>query len=201
MTGADVDQPLVVVVCGAGGAGKGTIVARLVELDPGLFLSRSWTTRPQRPGEPDGAYVFVTPERFQQRIDDDGFYEWAQFFEHRYGTPTPEVPPGADLVLEIDVQGAVSVRERDPDALVVLVLPPSRDEQRRRMQTRGDDEGHVAKRLAKSDAEEAIGHRLADLVVVNADLDVVVEQIRDLVSARRGHRTRRHDHGDRVRGT
>ena len=188
MNDSAVGAPLVVVVCGAGGAGKGTIVARLVELDPSLYLSRSWTTRPQRPGEPDDAYVFVSPDHFQRRIDQDGFYEWAQFFEHRYGTPTPEVPPGADLVLEIDVQGAVSVRERDPDAVVVLVLPPSREEQRRRMQTRGDDEGHVAKRLAKSDAEEEIGHRLADLVVVNADLDVVLEQIRELVAR---HRERR----------
>ena len=127
--------PNVFVICGAGGAGKGTIVDRLLELEDDLYLSRSWTTRPQRAGEPDDAYVFVTPEQFAARIEADGFYEWAQFFEHRYGTPTPETPPGFDLVLEIDVQGAVSVRDRDPDDVVVLVLPPSRAEQERRMGT------------------------------------------------------------------
>jgi guanylate kinase len=181
--------PIVFVVCGAGGAGKGTIVARLLAEEDDLWLSRSWTTRPQRVGESDDAYVFVTPERFAQRIEDDGFYEWAQFFEHRYGTPTPDTPPGADLVLEIDVQGAVSVRARDPDAVVVLVLPPSRAEQERRMRHRGDDEEHVAKRLAKSDAEEAIGHDLADLIVVNSDLDDAVDEIRRLIAERRKLRT------------
>ncbi len=174
--------PNVFVICGAGGAGKGTIVDRLLELEDQLYLSRSWTTRPQRTGEPDDAYVFVTPERFADRILADGFYEWAQFFEHRYGTPTPETPPGCDLVLEIDVQGAVSVRERDSDAVVVLVLPPSRSEQERRMRHRGDDDEHVAKRLAKSDAEEKIGHGLADLVVINHDLDEAVAEIRELIA-------------------
>lgn len=177
--------PIVFVICGAGGAGKGTIVARLLDEEDDLWLSRSWTTRPQRVGESDDAYVFVTPEQFAARIDSNGFYEWAQFFEHRYGTPTPDTPPGADLVLEIDVQGAVSVRERDPDAVVVLVLPPSRAEQERRMRHRGDDHEHVAKRLAKSDAEEAIGHGLADLIVVNSDLDEAVGEIRDLIAERR----------------
>ena len=180
--------PIVFVVCGAGGAGKGTIVARLVQDEERIWLSRSWTTRPQRVGEPDDAYVFVSPAEFQQRIDDHGFYEWAQFFEHRYGTPTPETPEGFDLVLEIDVQGAVSVRERDPEAVVVLVLPPSRNEQERRMRHRGDDDSHVAKRLAKSDAEEQIGQELADLVVVNNDLDSAVHEIRDLIAQVRQQR-------------
>ncbi len=180
--------PIVFVVCGAGGAGKGTLVDRLVNEDDRLWLSRSWTTRPQRPGEPDDAYVFVSPEEFGARIAADGFYEWAQFFEHRYGTPTPDTPPGCDLVLDIDVQGAVSVRNRDTDAVVVLVLPPSRAEQERRMRKRGDDDEHVAKRLAKSDGEEEIGRELADLVVVNHDVDQAVAEIRDLIAATRSAR-------------
>jgi guanylate kinase len=175
-------QPTVFVVCGAGGAGKGSIVSRLVVDDETLHLSRSWTTRPQRPDEPDDAYVFVTPAVFQNRIDVGGFLEWAQFFEHRYGTPTPECPPGSDLVLEIDVQGAETVRQADPGAVVILVLPPSRAEQERRMRHRGDDDAHVAKRLAKSDAEEEIGTKMADLIFVNDDLDRAVSEVSDLVA-------------------
>ena len=178
---SDPTTPIVFVVCGAGGAGKGTIVSRLLEVEDGLWLSRSWTTRPQRVGEPDDAYVFASPTEFDARIESDGFYEWAQFFEYRYGTPTPDTPPDHDLVLEIDVQGAVSVRAREPDAVVVLVLPPTRAEQERRMRHRGDDDGHVAKRLAKSDAEEEIGHELADLIVVNNDLEQAVSEVQALV--------------------
>ena len=177
--------PLTLVVCGAGGAGKGSIVAELIERDPTLWLSRSWTTREQRVGEPDDAYVFVTPDEFESRIASSGFLEWARFFEHFYGTPMPAADPSVDVVLEIDVQGAVQIREQDPDALVVLVLPPSREEQRRRMQHRGDDDDHVAKRLAKSDAEEDIGRTLADLILVNDDLDRAVGVVQDALTKRR----------------
>ena len=181
-------DPIIFVICGAGGAGKGTIVERLVALDPTLWLSRSWTTRPQRSGEPDGAYVWVSPQEFEERRRQGGFLEWAPFFEHLYGTPTPEVPEGCDLVLEIDVQGAVQVRQRDPFSVVVLVLPPSRAEQQRRMRARGDSDEHVAKRLAKSDAEEKVGLDLADLVVVNTDLDTAVAHVADLISRVRAER-------------
>ncbi len=185
MAGPDERVPLTLVVCGAGGAGKGSIVAELIERDPELWLSRSWTTREQRVGEPDDAYVFVTPDEFEQRIEDGGFLEWARFFEHFYGTPMPEPTGSVDIVLEIDVQGAIQVRERDHDALVVLVLPPSRAEQRRRMQHRGDDDDHVAKRLAKSDAEEEIGRTLADLIVVNDDLDRAATAVQAVLAERR----------------
>jgi len=177
--------PLTVVVCGAGGAGKGSIVAELIQRDPTLWLSRSWTTREQRPGESDHAYVFVSRDDFDANITAGGFLEWAQFFEHFYGTPMPEPEPGLDVVLELDVQGALQVRERDTDALVVLVLPPSRAEQRRRMRHRGDTDEHVAKRLAKSDAEEEIGKTLADLIVVNDDLNRAVSAVQHMIAERR----------------
>ncbi|MCP3938289.1 MAG: guanylate kinase [Actinomycetia bacterium] len=178
-------RSLTVVVCGAGGAGKGSIVSALIERDDRLWLSRSWTTRPRRDAEPPDAYAFVSRGEFESRIEQGRFLEWARFFEHLYGTPLPEAPDGCDVVLEIDVQGALQVREVDPGAVVVLVLPPSRDEQRRRMQHRGDDDDHVAKRLAKSDAEEEIGRGLADLILVNDDLDRAVDEIEDLISQHR----------------
>ena len=183
-------DPIVFVVCGAGGVGKGTIVAELVSRCDSLHLSRSWTTRAQRSGEADGAYVYVTEEQFEARIAENGFYEWADFFEHRYGTPTLSVPKGSDLLLEIDIQGAVAVREREPDAVVILILPPNRSEQESRMRMRGDDEKDVAQRLATSDAEEAAGQQLADLVVLNDDFAAAVDSVESFIAEARQQRSR-----------
>ena len=176
------------VVCGPGGAGKGTIVAELVARDPTLLLSRSWTTRPRRVGEPAEAYRFVTTEEFDARIAAGGFLEWADFFEHRYGTPMPPRDLDRDLVLEIDVQGAVSVRNRDPAALVIMVLPPSRAEQERRMRRRGDPDSEVFRRLAKADEELPVGYRMADLIVVNRDIASTVNEIAAFVDRTRSFR-------------
>ncbi|WP_419841635.1 guanylate kinase [Candidatus Poriferisodalis sp.] len=178
----------VYVVCGPGGAGKGTIVAALVAQDPALVLSRSWTTRPRRVGESAEAYTFVTDEQFDAAIAANGFLEWADFFEYRYGTPMPPADIDRDLVLEIDVQGAVSVRERDPGAQVIMVLPPSRAEQERRMRRRGDPESEVVRRLAKADQELAVGYRMADLIVVNRDIAGTVDEIAAFVGRVRSRR-------------
>ena len=178
----EASEPIVFVVCGAGGVGKGTLVAGLVERDSTLHLSRSWTTRARRSGESPNAYVYVTEAEFRERVEDDGFYEWAEFFGHRYGTPTPTVPSGKDLLLEIDVQGAVAVRERQEDAVVVLIVPPNRPEQERRMRARGDSEEHIAQRIEAADAEEQIGRELADSVIVNADLDLAVAEVMSLIA-------------------
>ncbi|WP_428121515.1 guanylate kinase [Candidatus Poriferisodalis sp.] len=176
------------VVCGPGGAGKGTIVAELVARDPTLLLSRSWTTRPRRVGESAEAYTFVMEEEFDARIAEGGFLEWADFFEHRYGTPMPPRDLDRDLVLEIDVQGAVSVRNRDPAALVIMVLPPSRAEQERRMRRRGDPDSEVFRRLVKADEELPVGYRMADLIVVNRDIGSTVDEIAAFVDRTRSQR-------------
>jgi guanylate kinase len=148
-------------------------VSRLREQVPGVWISRSWTTRPRRPGEPADAYVFVDRPTFERRVNEGGFLEWAELEAngHLYGTPWPGAPPGADVVLEIDVQGAAQVRERHPEAVVVLVVPPSHEELAARMRKRGDDEDAIASRLAISGHEEAQGRLLADHVVVNDDLE------------------------------
>lgn len=162
------------------------MVRHLVARDPKLWLSRSWTTRPRREGEAEDAYVFVEKDEFEKAIADDQFLEYAgRTLGHYYGTPRPNPPAGQDLVLEIDVQGAEEVRAQHPDASVVLVVPPSREEQERRLRVRGDDEASIQRRLATSEDEEARARAIADLVVVNDEVDRAAVEIAAFLEFRR----------------
>jgi len=177
--------PLIIVVAGPGGVGKGTIVDALVGRDPGLWLSRSWTTRAQRPGEPDSAYVFTTREDFERRIAEGGFLEWTEFLGNYYGTPTPEPTEGADIVLEIEVDGARQVKAARPDALLIFILPPTRAEQERRLRGRGDEHDKVVARLRKAEDEEPIGRDLSDYIVVNENLEETIDDMLRLIERAR----------------
>lgn len=179
---------LIIVVSGPGGVGKSTIVEALVQRDDRLWLSRSWTTRERRPGEAEDAYVFVTRAQFQQRIADNGFLEWTEFIGNMYGTPNPEAPAGRDIVLEIEVDGASQVKKMHPDAMLLFVLPPTREEQRARLQGRGDVEQKVEQRLRKAEDEEPIGKALADFVLINDDLNATIDEMLDLINAARAKR-------------
>lgn len=178
-------DPLIIVISGPGGVGKGTIVNALVERDPNLWLSRSWTTRHQRPGEPDTAYVFSTHRDFEDRIAHGGFLEWTKFLDNYYGTPTPDAADGRDVVLEIEVDGAGQVKKLRNDAILIFVLPPSRDEQQRRLRGRGDPEELVDKRLRKALDEEPVGLAMADHVVVNDNLDRTVDEMLAIIAQHR----------------
>jgi guanylate kinase len=173
------------VVSGPGGAGKGTVVDALVARDPTLWLSRSWTTRPRREGEAEDAYTFVDRERFEAAVAENRFLEWAEFLGNLYGTPLPEPPSGADVVLEIDLQGAEQVRRRAPTAVIVLLVPPSPEVQAQRLRGRGDDEAAVARRIAKGEEEMRVGRTLTPYVVVNDHLDSAVAEVVGILDSHR----------------
>ena len=167
---------------GPGGAGKGTVAAALTAADPELWLSRSWTTRARRPGEPEDAYVFVTREQFLERVAAGGFLEWAEFLGNLYGTPVPEAPPGRDVLLEIEVQGAEQVVAKRPDAVVVLLLPPSDTVQRARLTARGDRPDHVERRIATGRDEVRRARALGAHEVVNHQVDQAVAELAGIVA-------------------
>jgi guanylate kinase len=176
---------VIIVISGPGGVGKDTIVARLLERDPKLCLSRSWTTRARRPGEAEDAYTFVERAAFERHVKEGGFLEWTEYLGHLYGTPVITAPPGKDAVLVIEVDGASQVLAKRPDALVILVVPPSPEVQAARLRARGDSEDRIRQRVAHGVQEEEIGRRLAGHVVVNDDLSRAVEEVAGILD---GHR-------------
>ncbi len=176
---------MIIVVCGPGGVGKGTVVARLVADDPRLWLSRSWTTRAQRPGEPDDAYRYVSRDDFETRVAEGGFLEHAEFLGNLYGTPWPDADEDRDVVLEIDVQGAAQVLERAPEALFILLEPPSAEVQAERLRGRGDPPEQAERRIRVAQGELAEGRRLGAVCIVNDDLDRTVAEVQSLIATAR----------------
>ena len=169
-------EPLVLIVSGPSGSGKSTLVKKILQL-PGTMLSVSCTTRPPRGTESDGKwYNFVTEEDFQQMVARGEFLEYAQVFgKHWYGTPEKWLDQARaqkkDLVLEIDVQGALQVKRRVPDATAVFVLPPSRAELEKRIRARGQDsEDEILRRLERA-RQEMLSYSSYDFAIINDNLE------------------------------
>jgi guanylate kinase len=190
-TGASRRRGVLLVLAGTSGAGKGTIGARLRASDPSLHWSVSWTTRAPRAGEHDGVdYKFVTRDEFEALRDAGGFLEWFEVYGDLKGTPLEYVrdrlDSGDDVMLEVDVQGALAVKRALPEALLVFVQAPSRDEQRRRLEARGSETPEsIERRLARADTEERVGADDFDAVVVNDEVGRAVGQVAAILNARR----------------
>jgi guanylate kinase len=189
-TPAECQPGLLLVVSAPSGTGKTTVVERLVQIVPGLSMSRSYTSRAARDGEADGVdYNFISRQRFEALIAEDAFLEWADVFGNFYGTAAADTAreraTGRDLVLVIDVQGARQVRARCPETVGVFVLPPSYDVLEQRLRGRSQDtEAAMQRRLATARAEVAAFVEY-DYVVVNDELDTCVERLRAIVLAER----------------
>jgi guanylate kinase len=174
--------------------GKGTIVRRLLDRDPRLWFSVSATTRPRRAGEVDGRdYLFMDRDEFDRLRDAGGFLEWFDVYGDLKGTPRAPVEEhlaaGDDVLLEVDVQGALAVRDAFPDAVLVFAEAPSREEQRRRLVERGEDDPEaIGRRLARANDEEALADRF-DAVVVNDDPDRATDDVAAILSRHREART------------
>jgi len=184
---------LLVVVSGPSGVGKGTVHERVRAALPGSQLSVSATTRSPRPGEIDGVhYHFVDAARFDQLVAEEALLEHARYAGHCYGTPHADireaVAAGHVVVLDIEVQGAVQVRERVPDALLVFLAPPSLEELEGRLRGRGTEDDDAVDRRLDTARRELAQSRHFDAVVVNDDLDRCVAEVLDRIDAARRER-------------
>lgn len=166
-------QGILAIISGFSGAGKGTVVQEILNTyDKEYCLSVSATTRQPREGENHGQhYFFLEKEEFEQRIEDDRFLEYARYVEHYYGTPKEfvfdKLEQGVSVILEIEMQGALKVKERCPEALLIFVTPPTAEELERRLRGRGTETDEViASRLSRA-AEEVTYMEKYDYIVVN----------------------------------
>ena len=183
-------QPLLIVLSGPSGAGKDAVLTRMRELGHQLHYTVTATTRAQRPLERDGVdYIFLTSQRFDRMVSQDGFLEWAQVYGHRYGVPKKQVRDalraGKDTVIKTDVQGAATIRRQTPDALLIFLVPPTLEELEPRLRQR-KTEGDVDMELRLRTARAEMGHAaMFDHVVVNHDgrLDEAVQRLVEIIAA------------------
>lgn len=181
-------QGLLVVVSGFSGAGKGTAMKRLLEKYDTYALSVSATTRAPREGEQDGReYFFKTVEEFQDMIAKDQLVEYAQYVTNYYGTPKAyveeQLASGKNVILEIEIQGALKIKEKFPDAVLMFIVPPSTAVLRERLIGRGTETPEVIEARLKRAAEEAEGVEAYDYVVVNDNLEDCVEDINEIIKS------------------
>lgn len=189
-------QGILVVVSGFAGTGKGTVMKELLKRYENYALSISATTRKPRPGEEDGReYFFRTKEQFEQMINEDAFLEYACYVENYYGTPKSyvqeQMAAGRDVILEIEIQGALNIKKQFPEAVLLFIAPPSADVLKQRLVGRGTEtEDVIEKRLARA-AEEAQGIENYDYLVVNDDLDECVESVHQMIKSEHWKMSRR----------
>jgi len=178
------------IVSAPSGAGKTSLVSKLLELDSKIKVSVSSTTRPKRPGEQGGVnYHFLTVEDFQKQIETFEFLEHAKVFDNHYGTSKTAVDnlrnAGKDVILEIDWQGAQQIRHQIPDAISIFILPPSKEELLRRLTGRGTDSEEVITRRMQDSVSEMSHYNEFDYIVINNNFDLALKQLQSIFMAGR----------------
>ncbi|MEI3338285.1 MAG: guanylate kinase [Clostridium sp.] len=177
-----------IVISGPSGAGKGTICKALLEREDNLYISVSATTRSPRKGEVDGVnYYFLTQEEFKKKVDNNEFLEWAEVHGNYYGTPKFNVEEmineGKNIILEIDVQGALNVKKNCEDGVFIFILPPSMEELKRRIIARGSETPESLIKRFKTAYEEINYISKYNYAVVNDDLEEAVKKVQNILYA------------------
>ena len=176
---------ILIVISGFSGVGKGTVVKKLIEKYQ-YSLSISATTREPRPGEVDGKdYYFKTVAEFENLIDYNGFIEWAQYVDNYYGTPRKfvetEMAEGRDVILEIEVQGAMNVKRQYPDAILIFISAPSIEELVTRLKGRGTESDEVIEKRIKRAKAESEDIDKYDYIVINDQVEDCVERVNSII--------------------
>lgn len=195
---------ILLVVSGFSGSGKGTLMKRLVETYDNYALSISMTTRAMRPGEiNEKDYFFVSKQSFEEKIEQDGLLEYAKYCDNYYGTPQKYVETmlnlGKDVILEIEIQGALKIKEKFPTAVLLFVMPPSVAELKKRLVSRGTETEDIIKKRLKRAEEEAEGIEQYDYIVVNDDLEKCVNHLHSIVVAAHNTPSRNGDFINNIR--
>jgi guanylate kinase len=182
------NRGILVVVSGFSGAGKGTLIKRLMEKYDNYALSISATTREPRPGEEHGReYFFHTKQEFEELILQDALIEYARYVDNYYGTPKAYVEKqlsmGKDVILEIEIQGALKVKEKLPETLLLFVTPPSAQELKRRLVGRGTESMEVIESRLSRAFEEAQGMEEYDSILVNDQIEDCVDQMHAVIQS------------------
>ena len=182
---------ILTVISGFSGAGKGTVMKRLLEKYPEEYaLSISCTSRSPRPGEQDGReYFFKTNEEFEKMIAEDAFLEHAKYVDHYYGTPAAyvkeQMDAGRNVILEIELQGALQIRNKLPETILMFLMPPSADELENRLRGRGTETDEVIRARLRRAVEESRSMEQYDYLVVIDNLETCVEEVHHLIQSQR----------------
>ncbi|OUP50544.1 guanylate kinase [Lachnoclostridium sp. An181] len=195
---------ILIVVSGFSGSGKGTIMKKLLEEHDNYALSISATTRQPREGEMDGReYFFKTREDFEKMIAQDGLIEYAEYVNNYYGTPKAYVEQklleGKDVILEIEIQGALKVKEKFPQTLLLFITPPDMETLRKRLIGRGTETLEVVESRMRRAAEEAEGIEEYDYLVVNDTLDECTEEVHRIIQSEHSRTARNAQFIERIR--
>lgn len=199
------DRGILIVVSGFSGSGKGTLMKELLKRYPDIYaLSISATTRAPREGEEDGReYFFISKDEFEKMIAKDELIEYARYVENYYGTPRryveEKMKQGKDVILEIEIQGALKVKKAFPDTLLLFVTPPSAEELQSRLIGRGTETMEVIRSRMDRACEEAQGMELYDYLIVNDDLDACVEEMHSIIRGEHRRTSRNIDFMEKIK--